>query len=340
MRLHPSELGFHLSIAERANQPERAAFAKQHADALAPDLSTLTLVAPRGTAQFVVTLDGTTLTSATIGLPVPVDPGDHPIVVSAPKKKSWSSTLVLGKSEAKRFEIPDLEDAPEPPATVLAAPPPPCEEGDASCGRGYRSKKLFIQVRVGGALNGGGFLGTRPTSPSGSGGTNYAGASYTLGGGFEAGLSFLFGLERFPAGVPGFFSSILVEPLLGWFGAATVGAFPTTNETAASGDFFFRVGTTVGYQLLWLGSLDPTSRNQHGVGFMVGYRPGAQYAFAQGAFYERDFQFTHGPVASLMLPRYFARGVELVRAFVEVGFFHVPVTSAYFVTIGGGAAFP
>ena len=177
-------------------------------------------------------------------------------------------------------------------------------------------------------------------APSGSGATNYNGARYSLGGGFEAGLSILFALQKFPAGVAGFFGSVVVEPLLGFWGGATVGVFPVTQETAASGDFFFRVGTTIGYQLLRLPALDPLTNHQRGIGFMVGYRPGAQYAFAKGGFYESNFELVHGPVLSLVFPDYFPRAVELVRSFLEVAFVHAPVTGAYFVTIGGGAGFP
>lgn len=326
-----------ITIAERANQPERAAFAKQHADDLAPQLSTLTLVAPKATPGLVVTRDGTAMPAATLGLPVPIDPGDHTIEASAPKKNPWSTNVAVGKSEAKRFEIPGLEDAPEPPPLPTAAPP--CEEGDASCGRPFENRKRFIQARAGGGFSVGGFLGKPPAAPFGSGATNYEGAHYSVGGGAEGGLSVLFGLQKFPAGVPGFFSGVLVEPLLGFFGAATIGTRPISQDTGASGDFFLRLGTTLGYQLLWFPARNPITNHQRGFGFMVGYRPGVQYAFVRGAFFENNIEFTHGPVVALVFPDYFPRAVELVRSFLEVAFLHAPVTSAFFVTIGGGASF-
>jgi hypothetical protein len=320
--------------AERGNQPDRAAFAKEHAEALAPSLSTLTIGVKDVAPGLSVTSDGTPITSSTFGMPVPIDPGEHVITATAPKKKPWSTTVTIGKSAVQRVDIPELESAPEPPPGTPGQGGPPCEEGDASCGRPFATKTLFIQARVGGAFSVGGFL----ADP----GPGYAGAQYRLGGGFEAGVSLSIGLQKkFPAGSSGGYSSIVVEPLLGWFGGATVGKSPSTNETKATGDFIFRVGATVAYQFFWLQALAPFSDHQRGIGFLIGYRPGVQYTWAKGGFRgEEQLGFMHGPVIQAVFPTYYPRSAKLERGFFELAFLHTPETSGYFLVIGGGATFP
>ncbi|HVJ90760.1 MAG TPA: hypothetical protein VM580_13230 [Labilithrix sp.] len=94
--------------------------ATARANALEPRLARLTLVlaktAPR---DVVVERDGVVLGAPSIGIPLPVDPGSHSIVVKAKGRVDATTTLLLGEGESKRIE---LNVGPE---AVVAEPAPP-----------------------------------------------------------------------------------------------------------------------------------------------------------------------------------------------------------------------
>ena len=326
-----------ISIAEAANQGERAAFARQHADDLAKSLATLTITAPNPPPNLQITRDGTALDPSSLDVAIPVDPGTHLIEITAPKKLPLSLTVIVPKSAAQTLEIPALEAAPEPPP-VATRITPPCKEGDASCGRPFASKRIFIQLRIAAATCIGGFVDTPPSALYGPG-TRYPGASYAIGGGFEAGLQFLFGLKPLPAGVAGSFNAVVIEPVIGAYGGATLGFAPTTDQSKGSGDFFFRAGVTLAFQVLHIGKRSVDTGQQYGIGFLVGYRPALQYAYVEGYFKENGVSFVHGPNLGAVFPVYWPGAARLARGLLEVAFLHVPATSSYFVTFGGGAAF-
>lgn len=323
-----------IAMAESAHEGERATFAKQHADDLVKSLATLTITAPNTSPNLQITRDGTVLDLASLDVAVPVDPGAHVIEVSAPKKKTLTLTIIVPKNAAQSLELPELEAVPEP----VIAPPPPCEDGDASCGRAFKTQRTFIQLRIAAATSIGGFIGTPPSALYGPG-TRYPGASYRIGGGVEGGLSFVLGLKLFPAGVGGAFSAVVVEPVVGAYGGATLGFAPTTDQSKGSGDFFFRAGVTLAYQFLHVGRRNVITGQQYGSGFLVGYRPGFQYAYVQGYFNEKALDFVHGPLLAAVFPIYYPRATHLTRALVEVAFLHVPAMAGYFVNFGGGFAF-
>ena len=324
-----------IAMAEGAKEGERAAFAKQHADELVKSLATLTITAPNAPPHLQITRDGTALDPASLDVAVPVDPGAHVIVASAPKKIAWTLTVIVPKSAAQRLEIPALETAPEPPPAAL---PPPCEDGDASCGRAFKTKRTFLQLHVAAATSLGGFIGTPPSALYGPG-TRYPGASYRIGGGIEGGVDFVLGLKPLPAGIAGGFSAVVIEPVIGAYGGATLGFAPTTDQSKGSGDFFLRLGVTLAFQLLHIGSRNVDTGQQYGAGFLVGYRPALQYAYVQGYFQENRVSFVHGPILAGVFPVYFPRSTHLTRALLEVAFLHIPALPGYFVTFGGGVAF-
>src|ERR1700679_1006853 len=67
------------TLAGRASQPERATFAGQHASALEPRRSTLTIVIDHPSDGLVVKRDGVVVDPAAYGVAVPVDGGPHTI---------------------------------------------------------------------------------------------------------------------------------------------------------------------------------------------------------------------------------------------------------------------
>jgi hypothetical protein len=92
------------NAAVAAGQQERAAFARERAAALKPKLSRLVIRVPdalRATEGLTVQRDGAAVTSAEWGLPVPVDAGTHTVVVRAPKKTPWETSLVVAGDAAE-----------------------------------------------------------------------------------------------------------------------------------------------------------------------------------------------------------------------------------------------
>jgi hypothetical protein len=106
-------------VTERAGQADRAAAARQRADALAPRLPHLRVTASGGTGvRF--TLDGVALGSGLVDSTVPVDPGDHELGADAAGKKHWSARFHATEGASVELSVPELE-----PEVVAPAPPPP-----------------------------------------------------------------------------------------------------------------------------------------------------------------------------------------------------------------------
>jgi hypothetical protein len=120
------------TLAQRAGQAERAEYAKEHAAALQPKLSMLTIVVAQPERDLSVKRDGAVIDAAIYGTAVAVDAGDHAIEATAPGKEPWKGTAHVGGDAAKvSIEVPALRDAPaaapavtEPPREAPPALPP------------------------------------------------------------------------------------------------------------------------------------------------------------------------------------------------------------------------
>jgi hypothetical protein len=113
------------AMAKAAGDGYRERFAAQHAAALEPKLSKLTILAPSPPSGLEVKRDGEVVARAIFGSALPVDPGKHTIEASAPGKKGWSTTVDVGKEAAKvDVTIPALEEV-APQVAVVPAPTPP-----------------------------------------------------------------------------------------------------------------------------------------------------------------------------------------------------------------------
>jgi hypothetical protein len=107
------------SAASAAGRAENLAVANKHADSLVRRLTRLTVRAPRPPEGLAITRDGAPLDMATLGVAIPVDPGEHTVEATAPGKRPWSTKVAASAEGASlTVEIPTLADAP-------AAPPPP-----------------------------------------------------------------------------------------------------------------------------------------------------------------------------------------------------------------------
>jgi hypothetical protein len=117
--------------AGRAGQHDREQFAHDHAAALEKQLHRLVLEMKTPVKGMEIKLDGANFGEGTLGTPIPLDPGEHVIEVTAPGKIKWSQTAKLSAvaSVIDRIEVPALVDdpnanAPPPPPTSTAAAPP------------------------------------------------------------------------------------------------------------------------------------------------------------------------------------------------------------------------
>jgi hypothetical protein len=102
------------SLARQQGSKEREALAEQKSKALEPKLSKLSISLQQGAdAQtLTITRDGTTVSSAELGVAIPVDPGKHDVTVTAPGKEKWSTTVDVGEGgQTENIEIPLLADS-------------------------------------------------------------------------------------------------------------------------------------------------------------------------------------------------------------------------------------
>jgi hypothetical protein len=109
------------AMAERDHRDDRVAFAEEHIRALEPRLSMLVIVVGPGVdaPDLSVTFDGVALGRAAWGTRIPVDPGSHVIVASAPGKQARRIDVRVGPDgDVQTATLEALVDAP-------AAPPPP-----------------------------------------------------------------------------------------------------------------------------------------------------------------------------------------------------------------------
>lgn len=103
--------------------------ATARATALEPRLARLTIVlAPSAPKDAVVERDGVVLGAPSMGIPLPLDPGAHTIVVKVRGREDAATQLTLGEGEAKRVEL----EAGPPSGGLAAAPPPPPDAEPAS----------------------------------------------------------------------------------------------------------------------------------------------------------------------------------------------------------------
>ncbi|HYQ17513.1 MAG TPA: hypothetical protein VEQ58_17190 [Polyangiaceae bacterium] len=97
-------------LATNQSRAEQASEAKRRALELEPQLSTLTLLAPAPPAGLEVRRAGRVVQPASLGSPVPVDPGPMLVEASAPGYETARLEITIGKSADRRvLEIPKLK---------------------------------------------------------------------------------------------------------------------------------------------------------------------------------------------------------------------------------------
>jgi serine/threonine-protein kinase len=106
-------------------QLEREQVARERASKLEPRLPRLLVTVPEGskTAGLEIRRNGILVGSAQWGTPMPVDPGEVELSISAPGKATLRQTVRLDESKTFSYSVPALAEA-EAPAPVAAAKQP------------------------------------------------------------------------------------------------------------------------------------------------------------------------------------------------------------------------
>ena len=135
-----TRLGDYLELYERLTpdqkvlQGERRKVAKEQRDKLAPDVPELTLSLPPGApAGTVVKRDGAVVGEATLGLGLPVDPGEHVVSTQAPGGALWEQQFTIAKGEKMPLVLevkaaPTVEALRPITAPVVVATPEPAKQ--------------------------------------------------------------------------------------------------------------------------------------------------------------------------------------------------------------------
>lgn len=128
----------YLNVASQAktqNQAQREKVARDRAKALEPKLPKMIIEVPNPPSGVEVKRDGVIVGTAAWGTAVPVDPGSHKVVVTAPGKQAWETSVSATDANTTRVTVPrDLPNAPvaaAPPVVKPVAPAPPATTGTA-----------------------------------------------------------------------------------------------------------------------------------------------------------------------------------------------------------------
>ncbi len=105
------------SMARAAGQNERAQIAATRAQALSRGLSRLSIAVPAESRfpGLTIKLAGQTVPPASYDQYLPIDPGEHRVVVSAPGRQSFEKTVKVAANEPERYRmiVPPLKPAPK-----------------------------------------------------------------------------------------------------------------------------------------------------------------------------------------------------------------------------------
>jgi hypothetical protein len=114
-----------IDLARRKGDPREERIRKR-ADALAPQLSKTTINAPKPPIPGLTVKRGNVDITVLVGSNLPIDPGDHDVIASAPGHVEWKKQVRIAPASSTTLDIPPLEKVVEQPGS---APPPIAQEG-------------------------------------------------------------------------------------------------------------------------------------------------------------------------------------------------------------------
>ncbi len=105
-----------LQIAKKAKRADRQKIAQEHIEKLEPLLARFVVTVPTESQvkDLAVEMDGVPLDPGAWGTAIPVDPGEHAVVVKAPKYKPWEGKFKVEATKAATVIVPKLERVPDP----------------------------------------------------------------------------------------------------------------------------------------------------------------------------------------------------------------------------------
>ena len=111
-------------IAHARGETDRERIAEQRAGYLKDNLALLELrSAPRAEKDLVVRVNGAVIPRESLDTPLPVDPGNTTVELSAPGYRTWSTRLTIKAGPSKQeLVLPKLVPAPQAKASLKPAP--------------------------------------------------------------------------------------------------------------------------------------------------------------------------------------------------------------------------
>lgn len=109
--LHTAMVEFNdaLSQAIKESRKDREKTAREHIAALTPRLPKLILKsALELPSNATLEIDGSPVTLHVVGVPMPLDPGDHRVKLSVPGNTPWESTAILRERETNEITLPEF----------------------------------------------------------------------------------------------------------------------------------------------------------------------------------------------------------------------------------------
>jgi hypothetical protein len=115
-----------IRAARVAGQSDREREGHARAGALEPRLPQLLIQVPTDASSGVAEIkrDGSLVAKGVWGVPLPVDPGDHVIEASGPRRKPWSQHVTAVEGKTITLKIPALEEVDDPKRAELPATAP------------------------------------------------------------------------------------------------------------------------------------------------------------------------------------------------------------------------
>jgi len=161
-----------LPEAQKQRHAQRVDIARSQKKALAPEVPTLTLTVPKtAPSDLHVSRDGTELSAASLGVALPVDPGEHVVVTVVGAGPKQEQRIKVGKREKKTLEVQwKLAESSAPSATASAVATaigtgdPAAGEKTGTSGRrigAYVTGSLGLAGLVLGGVTGGLALGSK-----------------------------------------------------------------------------------------------------------------------------------------------------------------------------------
>lgn len=148
------------TMARTMGRAEQAAAADERAAAVEPKLSRLKIDPPPGEVPGLVVKRGTQqIDGSSLGVALPVDPGEHVIEASAPGYRTWTGKVTVGaNADNQAIAIGALEKGPDTAAAGAAGPNAAIDTTipEASDGSNTRRTVGFVLAGVGVAALGAG----------------------------------------------------------------------------------------------------------------------------------------------------------------------------------------